>query len=47
MYLCRVITPFGNFKEGEEVILSLREMKENFDKIKILKKYDKINMVIK
>jgi len=47
MYLCRVITPFGNFKEGEEIILSLREMKENFDKIKILKKYDKINMVIK
>lgn len=47
MYLCRVITPFGNFKEGEDILLSLREMRENFSKIKILKKYNKIDMVIK
>jgi len=47
MYLCRIITPFGNFKEGEEVFFSLREVCLNYKYIRILKKYNKIDMVVK
>jgi len=47
MYLCRIITPFGNFKEGEEVFLSLKEVCMYYKNIQILKKYNKVDMVIK
>lgn len=47
MYLCRIITPFGNFKEGEEVFFSLKEVCEHYKCIKILKKYNKIDVVVK